>query len=166
MTAFYGAGPTWEDGFAVIRRAHELGVTLFDTAELYNLGTDANEALVGEGIAPFRDEAQIATKFGNGYDEALGANRYNSRPENIRRVPENSLRHLRTDVIDVLYQHRPDPQVPVEEVAETVGQLIAEGKVAAQLASRTVSRRAWFGAVDDQRQAGVGGRLHRLEAQV
>lgn len=129
MTAFYGPGPSREDGIAVLRRAHELGVTLFDTAELYNMGTDANEALVGEALAPFRDEVQIATKFGNLYDEALGANRYDSRPENIRRVAENSLRHLRTDVIDVLYQHRPDPNVPVEEVAGTVGELVAEGKV-------------------------------------
>ena len=78
---------------------------------------------------PFRDEVQIATKFGNVFDEALGTNRYDSRPENIRRVAENSLRHLRTDVIDLLYQHRPDPDVPVEEVAGTVGELVAEGKV-------------------------------------
>ncbi|KRF22496.1 aldo/keto reductase [Phycicoccus sp. Soil802] len=129
MTAFYGPGPSREDGIAVLRRAHELGVTLFDTAELYNQGTDANEALVGEALAPFRDQVQIATKFGNVYDANLGANRYDSRPANIRRVAENSLRHLRTDVIDVFYQHRPDPDVPVEEVAGAVGELVAEGKV-------------------------------------
>lgn len=129
MTAFYGTAPSREDAIAVVRRAHELGVTLFDTAELYNLGTDANEALLGEAVAPFRDEVQIATKFGNVYDPETGTNRYDSRPENIRRVVENSLRHLRTDVIDVLYQHRPDPDVPVEEVAGAVGELVAEGKV-------------------------------------
>ena len=97
MTAFYGAGPSREDGIAVIRRAHELGVTLFDTAELYGRGTDATRSSSGEAVARFRDEVAIATKFGF-TTTSTGANRYDSRPSNIRQVAENSLRHLRTDV--------------------------------------------------------------------
>lgn len=121
-------GPSDDDeGIATIRRAHELGVTLFDTAELY--GGGANEALLGKAVKNFRDEVVLATKFG--FDltkEPLGSG-LNSRPDNIRKVTENSLRLLQTDRLDVLYQHRVDPDVPIEEVAGTVGELIAEGKV-------------------------------------
>src|SRR6478752_2556098 len=129
MTAFYGAGSSRDELVAVIRQAHELGVTLFDTAELYNLGKGLNEALVGEALEPVRTEVQIATKFGFTYDADGNANGQDSSPANIRRVAENSLRYLRTDVIDIFYQHRPDPAVPVEDVAGTVGDLIEEGKV-------------------------------------
>ncbi len=129
MTAFYGTGASLEEHITVIRRAHELGVTLFDTAELYNRGNGSNEILLGEAIAPFRDEVQIATKFGFTYDDQGNSNGHDASPANIRRVAENSLRYLGTDVIDVLYQHRQDPNVPVEDVAGTVGELIAEGKV-------------------------------------
>lgn len=129
MTAFYGSGGSRDESIAVIRRAHELGVTLFDTAELYNQGKGLSESLVGEALEPIRDDVQIATKFGFTYDADGNANGNDSSPANIRRMVENSLRYLRTDVIDVLYQHRPDPAVPVEDVAGTVGELIAEGKV-------------------------------------
>lgn len=121
ITFAYGPGDD-EGGAAAIRRAHELGVTFFDTAELYGFG--ANEKLVGETVKDFRDEIVIATKFGYMPDFSL-----NSRPEHIREVTENSLRYLQTDVIDVLYQHRVDPEVPIEDVAGTVGDLIREGKV-------------------------------------
>ena len=129
MTAFYGRGGTKDDHIAVIRRAHELGVTLFDTAELYNRGNGSNEMLLGEAVKPFRDEVTIATKFGFRYDDAGNAIGPDSSPSRIRQVAENSLRYLRTDVIDVFYQHRPDPNVPVEDVAGTVRELIDEGKV-------------------------------------
>ncbi|GAA1741809.1 aldo/keto reductase [Isoptericola hypogeus] len=129
MTAFYGSGGSRDEHVAVIRRAHELGVTLFDTAELHNRGDGSNEIMLGEAVAPFRDEVQIATKFGFTYDDQGNSNGHDSSPANIRRVTENSLRHLGTDVIDVLYQHRQDPNVPVEDVAGTVKELIDEGKV-------------------------------------
>ena len=129
MTAFYGSGGGKDDHIAVIRRAHELGVTLFDTAELYNRGTGANEMLLGEAVKPFRGEVTIATKFGFRYDDAGNSVGPDSSPARIRQVAENSLRYLQTDVIDVFYQHRPDPTVPVEDVAGTVKELIAEGKV-------------------------------------
>ncbi|GAA1738832.1 aldo/keto reductase [Isoptericola hypogeus] len=129
MTAFYGTDDDRDEHVAVIRRAHELGVTMFDTAELYNQGTGANETLLGEAVAPFRDEIQIATKFGFTFDQEGSSDGHDSSPANIRRVTENSLRYLGTDVIDVLYQHRQDPAVPVEEVAGTVKELIEEGKV-------------------------------------
>lgn len=129
MTAFYGTGGTRDEHIATIRRAHELGVTLVDTAELYNRGNGSNEILVGEAVAPFRDQVTIATKFGFTYDDHGNSNGHDARRENIRRVTENSLRYLRTDVIDVLYQHRQDPKVPVEDVAGTVKELIEEGKV-------------------------------------
>lgn len=129
MTAFYGGGGSPSESIAVIRRAYELGVTLFDTAELYNGGTGANEKLLGEAVQPFRDEVQIATKFGFTYDENGNSNGHDSSPENIRKVADNSLKYLRTDVIDVFYQHRPDPKVPIEDVAGTVKELIDEGKV-------------------------------------
>ncbi|MGC4941027.1 aldo/keto reductase [Kribbella sp. DT2] len=129
MTMAYGeANP--EGGLATIRRAYELGITFFDTAELYGNGTGSNEQLLGEGVKGFRDEVVLATKFGfdmtkNQWDGEV----LNSRPDNIRRVAENSLRYLGTDYLDVLYQHRPDPAVPIEEVAGVVGELIQAGKV-------------------------------------
>src|SRR5690349_15032324 len=129
MTAFYGSGGSRDEHIAVIRRAHELGVTLFDTAELYNHGNGSNEILLGEAVAPFRDDVQIATKFGFTYDAQGNSNGHDASPANVRRVTENSLRYLGTDVIDVLYQHRQDPKVPVEDVAGTVKELIDEGKV-------------------------------------
>ncbi len=129
MTAFYGSGGTKEDHIGVIRHAHELGVTLFDTAELYNRGNGSNELLLGEAVKPFRDEVVIATKFGFAYDDAGNSIGPDSSPARIRQVAENSLRYLQTDVIDVFYQHRPDPHVPVEDVAGAVKDLIDEGKV-------------------------------------
>jgi aryl-alcohol dehydrogenase-like predicted oxidoreductase len=127
MTMAYGPSDPAE-GIATIRKAHELGVTLFDTAELYGQGTGSNEKLVGEAVKGFRDEVVIATKFG--FD--LGGTRasgVDSRPEHIREVAENSLRYLDTDHIDVLYQHRVDPDVSPEDVAGAVKELIDEGKV-------------------------------------
>ncbi|WP_151478930.1 aldo/keto reductase [Streptomyces albicerus] len=130
MTMAYGAGDE-PGGIATIRRAYELGVTLFDTAELYGMGTGSNEQLLGRAVRDFRDDVVIATKFGFDMSAPQNAEGYalNSRPEHIREVTENSLRHLGTDRIDVLYQHRVDPDVPIEDVAGTVGELIAEGKV-------------------------------------
>ena len=127
MTMAYGAADE-PGGLATIRRAYELGVTLFDTAELYGMGTGSNERLLGRAVAGFRDEIVIATKFGFDMSDPTGAT-LDSRPAHIREVTENSLRHLGTDRIDVLYQHRVDPAVPIEDVAGTVGELIAEGKV-------------------------------------
>ena len=108
----YGAADA-EGGTAAIRRAHELGVTLFDTAEMYGWGE--NEKIVGAAVKGFRDEIVLATKFG------FTAPNYgvDSRPDHIREVVENSLRYLQTDHIDVLYQHRVDPNVPIEDVAGT-----------------------------------------------
>ncbi|WP_203836667.1 aldo/keto reductase [Winogradskya humida] len=129
MTMAYGAGDE-EGGTATIRRAYELGVTLIDTAELYGGGTGSNEQLVGRAVKGFRDDIVIATKFG--FDLSDPANvgvGLDSRPSHIREVTENSLRYLGTDHIDVLYQHRVDPDVPIEDVAGTIGELIAEGKV-------------------------------------
>jgi aryl-alcohol dehydrogenase-like predicted oxidoreductase len=127
MGLSYGYGPATDTASAVqlIRKAFERGVTFFDTAEAY--GPGINESVVGEALEPFRDSVVIATKFGfrNG-DVAQGLD---SRPENIRAVTEASLKRLRTDRIDLLYQHRVDPEVPIEEVAGTVKDLIREGKV-------------------------------------
>lgn len=121
----YGPATSREDGIALIRAAVERGVTLFDTAEVY--GPFANEELVGEALAPFRNEVVIATKFG--FKEGSTASGLDSRPERIRLVAEQSLKRLRTDHIDLFYQHRVDPNVPIEEVAGTVKDLIREGKV-------------------------------------
>lgn len=110
------------DGLKTIQRAYELGVTLFDTAELYGWGE--NEKFLGQAVSGFRDEIVIATKFG--FTREYGTD---SRPEHIRAVTENSLRYLGTDHIDILYQHRVDPNVPIEDVAGAVKDLIAEGKV-------------------------------------
>jgi aryl-alcohol dehydrogenase-like predicted oxidoreductase len=101
---------------------------MFDTAELYGLGSGANEKLVGQAVHGFRDEIVIATKFGFDMDDPTRQGR-DSRPEHIREVAENSLRYLDTDFIDVLYQHRVDPDVPIEDVAGTVGELVEQGKV-------------------------------------
>ncbi|MFE3825271.1 aldo/keto reductase [Streptomyces sp. NPDC059092] len=129
MTMAYGT-PDDRNGIATIHRAYERGVTLFDTAELYGLGTGSNEQLLGRAVKDFRDEILIATKFGFDLsDPARIGTAFDSRPEHIREVAEASLRHLGTDRIDVLYQHRVDPDVPIEDVAGTVGELIAEGKV-------------------------------------
>ena len=125
-----GFGPAADPKSAVelIRSAFELGVTLFDTAEVY--GPYANEELVGEALAPLRDKVVIATKFGFDIDPATGKQRgLNSRPDHIREVAEASLKRLKTNFIDLFYQHRVDPGVPIEDVAGTVRDLIAEGKV-------------------------------------
>jgi aryl-alcohol dehydrogenase-like predicted oxidoreductase len=120
-------GPSDEqEGAATLRAAHELGVTFFDTAELYGQG--ANERIVGRALAPVRDEVVIATKFG--FDlTGTREGGVDSRPAHIRQVVENSLRYLATDRIDVLNQHRVDPNVPVEDVAGTVKELVEAGKV-------------------------------------
>ena len=129
MTMAYGTAQNDDaESIATIRRAFELGVTLFDTAELYGGGTGANEKLVGEAVKGFRSEVTIATKFGFDMSDPTFAGR-DSRPEHIREVAENSLRYLQTDYIDVLYQHRTDPDVPIEEVAGAVKELIDAGKV-------------------------------------
>src|SRR5229473_724286 len=121
----YGPAPDKNQGIGVIRAAHEKGVTLFDTAEFY--GPYTNEELVGEALAPIRDRVVIATKFG--FDNEKGALALNSRPEHIQKVVEGSLKRLRTDHIDLYYQHRVDPNVPIEDVAGAVKELIAAGKV-------------------------------------
>ncbi|MEV7284917.1 aldo/keto reductase [Streptomyces sp. NPDC093252] len=127
-------GPTNEqEGVAAVRRAHELGVTFFDTAEIYGWGEvygwddRNNEALLGRAVKDFRDEVVLATKFG--FERTAQGLGLNSRPDNIRKVADNSLRFLGTDHIDVLYQHRVDPDVPMEEVAGAVKELIEAGKV-------------------------------------
>ncbi|PRY59897.1 aldo/keto reductase [Glycomyces artemisiae] len=128
LTMAYGPGDETE-GRATIRRAHELGVDFFDTAELYGWGTGSNERLLGEAVKDFRDEIVIATKFGFDLADLSQGWGLNSRPENIRKVADNSLRYLGTDVLDVFYQHRVDPDVPIEDVAGTVKELIDAGKV-------------------------------------
>ena len=124
MTHAYTPLPDRGEMAALLRKAVDLGVTFFDTAEIY--GPYTNEDLLGEALAPVRDQVVIATKFGFRVEDMPGVD---SRPERIRQVCEASLRRLRTGVIDLFYQHRPDPQVPVEDVAGTVGDLIREGKV-------------------------------------
>ncbi|HEY0208962.1 aldo/keto reductase [Acerihabitans sp.] len=123
----YGPAKDRQEAIALIRAAVERGVTFFDTAEVY--GPFTNEDVVGEALAPFRDRVVIATKFGFELPSPDGKQHLNSRPEHIRQVVDASLKRLRTDVIDLLYQHRVDPAVPIEDVAGTVGQLIREGKV-------------------------------------
>jgi aryl-alcohol dehydrogenase-like predicted oxidoreductase len=131
MGLSYGFGPAVEkkDGIALIRAAVEKGVTFFDTAEAY--GPFKNEELVGEALAPFRSQVVIATKFGFKIDPtaARGLNGVDSRPEHIKEVAEASLKRLKTDVIDLFYQHRVDPDVPIEDVAGAVKELIQQGKV-------------------------------------
>jgi aryl-alcohol dehydrogenase-like predicted oxidoreductase len=127
MSQGYGPNPgSRADMIAVLRSAVDLGVTFFDTAEVY--GPFLNEELVGEALEPVRDRVVIATKFGWEIREGASVG-LNSRPEQIRRVAEASLTRLRTDVLDLFYQHRVDPSVPIEDVAGTVGDLVAEGKV-------------------------------------
>ncbi|WP_342067383.1 aldo/keto reductase [Achromobacter kerstersii] len=129
MGLSHGYGPATDTGQAVslIRAAFDRGVTFFDTAELY--GPYLNEEVVGEALAPVRDQVVIATKFGFTFGDDNKQQDLNSRPEHIRWAVEGSLKRLKTDVIDLLYQHRVDPDVPIEDVAGTVKDLIAEGKV-------------------------------------
>lgn len=126
MVGYYGGTYAKKDMVALIRRAYDNGVTFFDTAEVY--GPYTSEEWVGEALAPVRDKVVIATKFGFGVEEGRPT-ALNSRPDHIRRAVEGSLRRLRTDHIDLLYQHRVDPKVPMEDVAGTVKDLIREGKV-------------------------------------
>lgn len=129
MGLSHGYGPATDrsEAIALIRAAVERGVTFFDTAEVY--GPFLNEDLLGEALAPVRDEVVIATKFGFTFGDDGKQQILNSRPQHIREAVEGSLQRLRTDVIDLLYQHRVDPEVPIEDVAGTVKNLIAEGKV-------------------------------------
>jgi len=121
----YATAVTKQDAIKLIRHAFDKGVTFFDTAEAY--GPFSNEEIVGEALEPVRDQVVIATKFG--FRNGLPAEGADSRPERIRQVAEESLKRLRTDRIDLFYQHRVDPDVPMEEVAGTIKELIAEGKV-------------------------------------
>ena len=138
ISANYGPPAPRDQGIKVIRAAYEKGVTFFDTAEVY--GPHTNEELVGEALAPFREKVAIATKFG--YDIEAGG--HNSRPEHIRKVVEGSLKRLRTDRIDLYYQHRVDQKVPIEDVANTIKDLIKEGKVLhfglSEASARTIRR--------------------------
>jgi aryl-alcohol dehydrogenase-like predicted oxidoreductase len=130
MGLSFGFGPAVDkqQGISLIRAAVERGVTLFDTAEIY--GPFTNEELVGEALAPFRDQVVIATKFGFKIDPNTGKQAgLDSRPERIKEVAEASLKRLKTDVIDLFYQHRVDPNVPIEDVAGAVKELIQQGKV-------------------------------------
>ncbi|MBX6361744.1 MAG: aldo/keto reductase [Acidobacterium ailaaui] len=129
MTSVYGPASDKGEMIQLIRTAHDRGVTLFDTAEAY--GPFANEELVGEALEPIRDQVVIATKFGFDIDPQTGKRGpgTNSRPEHIKAAADGCLKRLRTDHIDLLYQHRVDPDVPIEDVAGAVKNLIAEGKV-------------------------------------
>ena len=129
LSSAYGPPVPRQDGVKIIRTAFEQGVTLFDTAEAY--GPFANEELVGEAVAPFRDQVVIATKFGFDIDSKTGqrSGGLNSRPEHIREVVEAMLKRLKTGTIDLLYQHRVDPAVVIEDVAGAVKELIAAGKI-------------------------------------
>ncbi|MGD1037866.1 MAG: aldo/keto reductase [Roseiarcus sp.] len=123
----YGPATDTQEAIKLIRMAFERGVTFFDTAEAY--GPFKNEEVVGEALAPIRREVVIATKFGFTFDAKGGQSGMDSRPEHIREVAEASLKRLKTDVIDLFYQHRVDPNVPIEDVAGTVKELIRQGKV-------------------------------------
>ncbi|RZK86197.1 MAG: aldo/keto reductase [Pedobacter sp.] len=125
LTFGYGAATNEADAIALIRKAYDLGVTFFDSAEAYSQGL--NEQYLGKAVKPFRDKVVIATKFG--FKDGDATKGVDSRPERIRAVVEASLKYLDTDVIDLLYQHRVDPEVPMEDVAGTVKDLINEGKV-------------------------------------
>jgi aryl-alcohol dehydrogenase-like predicted oxidoreductase len=130
MSFSYGPPKDKQEMIALLHAAVERGITFFDTAEVY--GPFTNEDLVGEALAPFRKQVVIATKFGfdlGGSDHRPGAAGLNSRPEHIKQAVEGSLKRLKTDVIDLLYQHRVDPNVPIEDVAGTVKDLIRHGKV-------------------------------------
>ena len=124
MSFSYGPPPDKKEMITLLQKAVELGITFFDTAEVY--GPFINEELLGEALSPFRDKIVIATKFGF---DTMGDAGLNSRPENIKQVAEASLKRLKTDVIDLFYQHRVDPNVPIEDVAGAVKDLIQEGKV-------------------------------------
>jgi aryl-alcohol dehydrogenase-like predicted oxidoreductase len=125
LTFGYGPATNEADAIKLIQKAVEHGVTFFDTAEAYTQG--GNEALLGKALQPYRNKVVIATKFG--FKDGVATNGLDSRPERIKLVVENSLKFLKTDVIDLLYQHRVDPNVPIEDVAGTVKGLISEGKV-------------------------------------
>ena len=127
MSTAFPPLPDKEQMVSMVRTAVDRGVTLFDTAQVY--GPFTNEALVGEALEPVRDQLVIATKFGFDLEGAIGPGALDSRPDTIRRSVEKSLQRLRTDRIDLLYQHRVDPNVPIEEVAGTVKELIEQGKV-------------------------------------
>jgi aryl-alcohol dehydrogenase-like predicted oxidoreductase len=139
MGLSFGYGPATErpQAIALIRRAFERGVTFFDTAEAY--GPFANEELVGEAIEPFRKQVAIATKFG--FQDGDSHKGLDSRPERIREVADAALKRLRTDVIDLFYQHRIDPKVPIEDVAGAVKDLIQQGKVKRLSCSRRTACR-------------------------
>src|ERR1051326_2879632 len=126
MSFSYAPFPPKEDSINLIRKAVEMGVNFFDTAEVY--GPFTNEEIIGEALAPMRDKVVIATKFGFGYENGKSTG-VNSQPENIKKAVEGSLKRLKIDVINLLYQHRVDPNVPIEDVAGTVRDLIKEGKV-------------------------------------
>jgi len=125
LTFGYGRATDETEAISLIRNAFDLGVTFFDTAEAYSQG--GNEMLLGKAVQPFRDQVVIATKFG--FQDGDATKGLDSRPERIRQVVENSLKYLQTDYIDLLYQHRVDPNVPIEEVAGTIQELIKEGKI-------------------------------------
>jgi aryl-alcohol dehydrogenase-like predicted oxidoreductase len=127
MSQSYGPGPGRDDNIALLRAAVERGVTFFDTAEVY--GPFVNEELVGEALQPVRDQVVIATKFGFAFDADGKQTGLSSRPEHIKQVADASLRRLRTDRIDLFYQHRVNPDVPIEDVAGAVRELIEAGKV-------------------------------------
>jgi aryl-alcohol dehydrogenase-like predicted oxidoreductase len=139
ISANYGPAADRNQGIEVIRAAHDKGVTFFDTAEVY--GPYKNEELVGEALAPFRDKVVIATKFG--FDNENGGT-LNSQPKHIRKVVEESLKRLRTDRIDLYYQHRVDPKVPIEDVAGAIKDLIKAGKVShfglSEASAKTIRR--------------------------
>ena len=121
----YGPATDKQEAINLIRRSYELGVSFFDSAEAY--GPFLNEELLGEAVAPFRDQVVLATKFG--FEDGVTSKGLNSKPENIKAVTDAALKRLKTDRIDLLYQHRVDPNVPIEDVAGTVNELIAQGKV-------------------------------------
>ena len=127
MSHAFGPPPPRQEMISLLRDAVERGVTFFDTAQVY--GPFTNEDLVGEALEPVRDQVVIATKFGFDLEGAIGPGALDSRPETIRHGVEGSLQRLRTDRIDLLYQHRVDPNVPIEEVAGVVKELITQGKV-------------------------------------
>ena len=130
MSFSYGEPKDKQEMISLLRTAVDLGITFFDTAEVY--GPFTNEELVGEALSPVRDRVVIATKFGfdlSGSDHRPGAAGVNSQPEHIKKAVEGSLKRLRVDVIDLLYQHRVDPNVPIEDVAGAVKDLIQQGKV-------------------------------------
>lgn len=142
LSSAYGPAADRKDAIAILHAAVELGVTMLDTAEAY--GPFTNEELLGEALAPFREQVVIATKFGFGINADGSRYGLDSRPEHIRQVTDASLERLRVESIDLLYQHRVDPNVPIEDVAGTVKQLIAEGKVKhfglSEASARTIRR--------------------------